>query len=84
MIALPQDCTDVRDRENDLEARGLHRHQVQRPPRRLENRPKDVHWVSLSGDKPAVCTIARVPPGMLKLIHALGRAKPAIPLPSRA
>ena len=45
---------------------------------------KDVHWVSLSGDKPAVCTITHVPSGMLKLIHALGRAKPAIPLPSRA
>ena len=45
---------------------------------------KDVQWVSLSGDKLVVRTITYVPSGMFKLIHALGRAKPAIPLPSRA
>ena len=45
---------------------------------------KDIQWVSLSGDKPAVCIIAHVPSETFKLIHTLGRANPAVPLPSRA
>ena len=44
---------------------------------------KDIQWVSLSGDKPAVSTILHTASRTLKLIHTLGRAKPSIPLPPR-
>ena len=44
---------------------------------------KEIQWVSLSGDKPAVCTITHVSLRLFKLTPALGRAKPT-PLPPRA
>ena len=43
---------------------------------------KDVQLINLSGDKPAVRNIKDVLLRISKLIHTLGRAKPAIPLPS--